>query len=179
MLSFTQFLLEYPISYFKAMPDAAPPEKIVAAQRRFGLDGVIKWKVLTNRSIHQSEELDDDVIVMKPGDRLENWFHELGHKVYDNSDKEKINPLLTRIRDKYRVHNRDYDKQYWSRVKQIELGGNWYSYSHSGKDFEFDELFAVTFAYVVGDGGKFPDKDIQQDYEAMLEKLTDSKTAVK
>ena len=172
MLTFSQFLLEYPISYFEAMPDATPPGPVAAAQRRFGLDGIIKWKVLTNRSIHQSEEMDDNVIVMQPGDRLENWFHELGHKVYDNADHESVNSLLVKIRDRYRVHNRDYEKKFWSRVKQIELGGNWYGYSHSGKQYEFDELFAITFAYIVGGNKKFDDDDIQREYVQMLDRLS-------
>jgi hypothetical protein len=171
MLSFTSFLIEYPIEYFEAMPDIDPPTKVQAAEKRFGLQGVIQWKVLTNRSIHQSEEMDGDVIVMKPNDTIENWFHELGHKVYDNAkDKDEIDPLLDRIRDKYRVNNQDYDKQYWSKVKRIELGGNWYGYSHSGKQFEHDELFAVCFAFIMT-GGKF-DAAIQKDYDAMLDKLT-------
>ncbi len=93
------------------MPDEQPPASVAAAQNRFGLAGVIKWKRLTNRSIHQSEELDDNIIVMQPDDRLENWFHELGHKIFDNADQDQIRPLLARIRDKYRVHNQDYDKK--------------------------------------------------------------------
>jgi hypothetical protein len=171
MLKFLEFLIEYPISYFEAMPDEEPPASVSAAQHRFGLDGVIKWKRLTNRSIHQSEELDGNVIVMKPGDRLENWFHELGHKIFDNADQDTIKPLLTRIRDAYRVHNKDYDKQYWSNQKCIELGGNWFTYSHSGKQYEYDELFAVTFAFVMT-GGKFKDQEIQKDYKDMLDRLS-------
>jgi hypothetical protein len=175
MLTFAEFLFEYPISYFEAMPDVQPPASVEAAQRRFGLADVIKWKRLTNRSIHQSEELDGNVIVMKPDDRLENWFHELGHKIFDNADQDQIKPLLGRIRDKYRVHNRDYDKKDWSSDKRIELDGNWFTYSHSGKQYEYDELFAITFAYVVGDHGKFDDVDIQGDYQAMLDRLSGSK----
>jgi len=99
MFTFSEFLIEYPASYFAAMPDADPPAAVSAAQRRFGLDGAIKWKRLTNQSIHQSEDFDDDMIVMKPDDRLENWFHELGHKIFDSADQGKIKPLLARIRD--------------------------------------------------------------------------------
>lgn len=170
MLSFFQFLLEYPLSYFEAMPDATPPKRVLEAQKRFGLADHIKWKVLTNKSIHQSEELDDGVIAMKPGDTLEDWFHELGHEVYDHSDKESIIPLLTRIRDKYRAH--DNSSSYWKHKKQIELGGWDYAYSHSGRAYEFDELFAITFAFVVGLQKKFDDKELQADYETMLDSLS-------
>lgn len=171
MLSFAAYLIEYPIEYFEAMPDIDPPDKVAAAQKRFGLDGVIQWKVLTNRSIHQSEELDNDVIIMKPNDDRENWFHELGHKVYDKANHKDIDPLLDRIRNAYRVHNKDLGKEFHSTYKQIELGGYYYAFSHSGIEYEHDELFAVSFAFVMM-GGKFKDADIQKDYMEMLEKLS-------
>jgi hypothetical protein len=171
MLPFIQFLLEYPIEYFQKMPITSPPERVAAAQKRFGLEGVVKWHVLTNKSIHQSEELDDDVIVMKPGDTLENWFHELGHEVYDHSSKKTIKPLLDRIKESCKPST-EWMKKEGGRFKWISLGGYKYSYTHSGKAYEYDELFAITFAFIVGDNGKFKDTSIQQDYEEMLDGLT-------
>lgn len=170
MLTFIQYLREYSDAYYQKLPPATPPESVAAAQHRFGLDNEITWKVLDNDAVHQSEEVDGGIICMKPGDRLENWFHELGHEVFDHCDKEKVKPILTIIRDTYRVHNKDYEKKDQPKVKTIELGGMWYGYSHSGKEYEYDELFAVTFAWVMT-GHKFEDKDINDQYMTMLKGL--------
>jgi hypothetical protein len=169
MLSFAQYLLEYPMSYYEALPNIDPPKDVAAAQKRFGLTN-IKWKQIDNKSVHSSGEYEDGIIAMKPGDTKENFMHELGHELFDASHKEKIRPLLTRIRDKYRVHMGDYDKADRSPYKNIELGGHWYTYSHSGPQFEFDELFAITFSFVMT-GNSFDDAQIEKDYDTMLDTL--------
>ena len=176
MISFLQFLLEYPVSYFEALPEAVPPAKVEAAAERFGLSDHIKWKWLINKQFTHSLELETDtpdgIIAMRRGDILENWFHELGHEVYDHSDKDSIKPLLDRVRDECRPSHAWVKKQKGRHHKWIELGEYKYTYSHSGKEYEYDELFAITFAYVVGDGGKFKDSTLQMDYDEMLSKLS-------
>jgi len=176
MLQFIQFLLEYPISYFEDLPDATPPKAVEAAAERFGLSDHIKWKWLKNKQFTHSCELDtgtpDGIITMRPEDIRENWFHELGHEVFDHSDKDSIKPLLDRIKVECRPSHEWLKQQTGAHYKWIQLGEWKYTYSHSGKQYEYDELFAITFAFVVDDHGKFKDADVQKDYDAMLERLS-------
>lgn len=108
---------------------------------------------------------------MRPGDEKENWAHELGHEIFDHSNKDSIKPLLDRIKDECQPSKEWLHQQHGHHYKWIQLGQYKYTYSHSGKDFEYDELFAICFAYIMGDHGKFKDAAIQKDYDAMLDKL--------
>jgi hypothetical protein len=177
-LSFAQFLLEYPISYFEALPEAIPPTKVEAAAERFGLSDHIKWKWLTNKQFRHSLELETDqpdgIIAMRKGDILENWFHELGHEILDHANKDVvrdvIKPLLEKIKLSYQPSKQWLHKQNGRHYKWIQLGGWKYTFSHSGSTYEYDELFAITFAFVQM-GGKFEDSDINTAYHQMLELL--------
>jgi hypothetical protein len=177
-LSFLQFLLEYPVSYFEALPAATPPARVEEAAERFGLSDHIKWKWLTNKQFTHSFELETDqpdgIIAMRKCDILENWFHELGHEILDHANKDVVNdvikPLLDRIRDECRPSHAWLKKQTGRHYKWIELGGYKYTYSHSGKSFEYDELFAITLSYTYM-GGKFNNANIQKEYTDMLDRI--------
>jgi hypothetical protein len=168
VLTFGQFLLEYPttdIRYFQGLPPASPPLSVLAVAKTFGLADIIHWKWLKNKSFTHSYDLEGDIIAMRPGDVEENWFHELGHAVYDHADKASIIPLLDRIRESCRVSRKDAPKDGF---KYVQLGNWYYSYSHSGKEYEHDELFAISFAFDFGDHGQFEDGEIQSDWDAMI-----------
>ena len=176
-LTFAQFLLEYPLSYFEALPDALPPSNVMRLAKRFGLEHHIQWKWLKNKNFTHSYELETNdpemgLIAMRPHDTKEDWVHELGHELFDHTDKEIIKPLLDRIKIACRPSKEWLHRQHGAHYKWVELGGYKYTYSHSGRDYEYDELFAITFAYIVGDHGKFKQPDIQQDYETMLDRLS-------
>jgi hypothetical protein len=175
MLTFANWLVEYrlnDIRYFQSLADTTPPQDVAAAQARFGLADRIQWKSLTNKSFTHSRELDGDVIAMRQGDERENWFHELGHSVYSNADHAHVDPLLDRIAAAYGT--RDHHG-----VKWLSLGDYEYTYSHSGPEYERDELFAITFAYVVSGEGELEDSALQADYHEMLARLERAKSGVK
>ena len=167
MKSFLQFVLEYPISdirYFKALPDVKPPTVIKDILKRYNIVDS-HWKIIHNRAFNRSRELDNDIVVMIPNDIEENWVHEAGHLVFDHSNKNKIKPVLDKIRDEYGMSS--------DGLKWVELGGYDYSYSHSGKDYEYDELFAISFAFYEGDKKKFDDPALDKEFSAVLKNLQD------
>jgi hypothetical protein len=175
VLTFVQFLLEYPVSdlrFFKGLPDVATPADVEKVAAQYHFSGIIHWKIIQNRAFNRSRELDDDIVAMVPGDIEENWYHELGHVIYDHSDKSKIIPVLDDIKDHYDVAPSDLPKSLLG-LKCIEIGGYKYSYSHSGKDFEYDELFAISFAFYEGDKEKFDDPPIDKNFSELLKNLQD------
>ena len=172
MKSFVQFLEDYDLRYFKALPDVAPDSDVQACVKKYHFADKLHWKEIHNKAFNYSREMDDGIIGMVPGDIEENWFHELGHEVFDHSDKSKIKPVLDEIKDQYGVARRDLPKSLLG-LKCIEIGGYKYSYSHSGKDFEYDELFAISFAFYEGDKEKFDDPPIDKNFSELLKNLQD------
>ena len=167
MKTFFQYIIEFSQEYFQKLPPADPPADVLKCAEKFGLSGIIHWKWLKNKSFTHSYDVGDGLIAMRPDDINENWWHEVGHVVYDYSDQTLIIPLLDRIRDTYRAKSDGPSDE----LKYIQLGGWRYSYSHSGKEYEHDEIFAISFAFIYGDAGKFPDTDIQNDWDAMTDRL--------
>jgi len=168
VLTFVQFLLEYPVSdlrYFEALPDFEPDEDVEKCVNKYHLNNLLHWKIIRNRSFTRSREMDKGVIGMIPDDIEENWFHELGHEIYDRCDKDKIKPVLDEIRNEYGLSENG--------LKWISIGGYDYSYSHSGKDYEYDELFAISFAFYEGDHEKFDDAAIDKEFATILKSLQD------
>ena len=182
MITFAQFVVEYPLSYYKALPDAVPPPEVMDLAKRFGLESHIKWKLLKNKEFKHSYEIETDtpdgIIAMRLDDEKENWFHEFFHELFDHSDKDSIKPLLDRIKVACRPSKEWLHKQSGRHYKWIELGEYKYTYSHSGPSYEYDEIFAICGAYIFGDHGKFKDAEVQKDYEAMLDKLACDKISV-
>jgi len=172
VLTFTQYLLEFPVSdlrYFKELPDVEPDNEVEACVEKYHLAGALHWKKIRNKAFNRSREMDDGIIAMVPNDIEENWYHELGHEVFDHCDKSKVKPILDRIRTVCGAKS-DGPKD---RLKYIRVGGWRYSYSHSGKDYEYDELFAISFAFIEGDHGKFKDSELDADFRAVLKNLQD------
>lgn len=167
MLTFNQFaLVEWPISdirYFEELPDINPPKNVQAIVDRYHIDG-LHWKLVHNHSFTHSREMDNNIISMVPNDIFENWIHEVGHEVFDHCDKAIIIPILDKIKD---VYGNTRDKG----LKWLDLGGYYYSYSHSGIAFEHDEIFAISFAFVEADLGTFKDQDIDKEFKDFLGQL--------
>ena len=182
VITFVQFIVEYPLSYFEAMPDAIPPAAVAAAAKRFGLAGHIEWKWLTNKQFTHSYELEtgnpaDGIIAMRHDDIRENWFHELGHEILDHADKnyvrDTITPLLDKIKTSCQPSKKWLHKQTGKHYKWIQLGEYKYTYSHSGMNFEHDEIFAISFAFIIM-GHHFNDSILNNEYQDMLDKLEDA-----
>lgn len=168
MKSFVQFLIEYPVSdirYFKELPDIEPNLDVLTCEKKYHLEGRLHWKVINNQSFSHSREMNDGIIGMVSGDIDENWYHELGHEIFDHSDKTKIKPVLDKIRDEYGLSS--------GGLKWVELDGYDYSYSHSGKEYEYDELFAISFAFYEGDHDHFDDTEIDKEFSDVLKNLQD------
>ena len=168
MKTFIQFITEWPLSdlrYFKALPDTPPDKDVLNCEARYHLAGALHWKTIHNKTFTHSREMNDGVVVMVANDIEENFFHELGHFVYDHSDKDKIKPVLDKIRKEYGLSGNG--------LKWVELGGYDYSYSHSGKDYEYDELFAISFAFYEGDHSTFDNSEIDKEFSGILKNLQD------
>jgi hypothetical protein len=179
VITFAQFIIEYPLEYYAGLPDVRPPKTVEAAAARFGLWSHIKWVQLNSKQFKHSYEIEtnspDGIIAMRPGDSIENFFHELGHEILTHTDKDfiesTIKPLLDRIKVACRPSHEWLKQQTGTRYLWIELGEWKYSFSHSGFQYQYDELFAISFAFVMGDG-KFKQPDLQQDFENLLDRLT-------
>ncbi len=167
MLTFKQFLLEYPttdLRYYKELPDLTPPKLIQELIKKYHLEELVHFKSLTNKKFHCSFDLNQGFVEIIPNETLENWTHELGHENFNKSDKQSIIPTLDLIAKTYGVTENG--------VKYLNCGKYSYTYSHSGKQYEHDEIFAIRFAYYEGpQHGHYKDPIVNKAWEDVLDKL--------